>query len=565
MAEGELLWSPDAAQIAEANLTAFTRWLRDERGLGFGDYDALWRWSVENLDAFWQAIWDYFDISASAPPAAVLGARAMPGAEWFPGARLNYAEHALRRAQPGAAALVYCAETSPLRELTTDDPAAQVRIVATRLRATGVRPGDRVAAYLPNIPEAVVAMLASVSIGAVWTSCSPDFGWRGVLDRLGQLGPVVLFTVEGYRYGGRWYDRTSDVARIAGALDTLRHVVVVDRGDIGDAGGTVPADGRVRWTALLDHSPVPAETFAFAQVPLDHPLWILFSSGTTGLPKAIVHGHGGILIEQLKLQHFHLDLSPGDRLFFFTTTGWMMWNFVVSALVLGVCPVLYDGNPTHPDPGMLWRIAQDARAVIFGASPSYVDLMSNAGVVPGAQYDLSSLRAVMPAGSPVSPAHTAWFYDNVARDLWVATGSGDTDVCTGFVGGVPTLPVYAARSRHARWASPRPRGQPGPRGRRLVHAAVRHAGGRPAARCRSRRAHPRPPAPRVHPAPRPGPHHPGAADPHDPHRKEDGVPVRRIPLGAPPEQAANNNTMAAPEALDAFVTYGQKQRDYAVG
>ena len=440
VAEGDLLWTPDARRIADANLTAFTAWLRDERGADLGDdYRDVWRWSVTDLDGFWGAIWDYFDVRASNAPAAVLAARDMPGARWFPGARLNYAEHALRRAVEGGDALLSCSETTPLTPLSWDGLAAHVRIVATRLTAFGVRPGDRVVAWLPNTPEAVVAMLATTAIGAIWASCSPDFGTTGSLDRFAQLEPMVLFAVRSYHYGGRVHDRSAELAGIIAGLGDLAAVVLVDSPAVDAPAPT----GAVAWRDLLDHPPVPAESFTFTQVPFDHPLWILFSSGTTGLPKAIVHGHGGILLEQCKLQHLLMDLRAGDRLLFFTTTSWMMWNFVASALLLGVQPVLYDGSPTHPAPDALWRLVADAGVSFFGASPSYVDLMVRNGAVPRERFDLSALRAVMPAGSPVSPAHTAWFYAHVAEDLWVATGSGGTDVCTGLVGGVPTLPVRA--------------------------------------------------------------------------------------------------------------------------
>jgi acetoacetyl-CoA synthetase len=424
---GDLLWTPTAEQVAGANLTAFTGWLERERGLRFADYPALWRWSTTDLAGFWQAIWDYFGIEASEPPTTVLGRREMPGAEWFPGARLNFAQHVLRRARPGTHALLHGGETTALAGLPWEDFAGRIRILATRLREWGIQPGDRVVGYLPNIPETVIAMLAAASVGAIWAACSPDFGWRGALDRFGQLGPRVLFHVDGYRYGGQWHDRREEVRTIAAGLDGLEHVIRVPD----------------QWDSLLDHPEVPAEGFAFAQVPFDHPLWILFSSGTTGPPKAIVHPHGGILLEQLKLQHLHMDLREGDRIFFFTTTGWMMWNFLASSLLVGAVPVLYDGNPTHPDVDVLWRLAQDSGAAFFGASPSYVDIMRQSGVVPRERFDLSRLREIMPAGSPVSPECTAWFYDNVKRDVWVATGSGGTDCCTGFVGGVPTLPVYA--------------------------------------------------------------------------------------------------------------------------
>jgi acetoacetyl-CoA synthetase len=435
--EGDLLWQPGPRRVARANVTAFLRWLARERGRALGGYQELWHWSVTDLDGFWQAVWDYCGVAASAPPAAVLGRRAMPGAEWFPGARLNYAEHVLRNERPGAVALYHQSETAPLAAVRWPGLANSVRVLATRLRAMGVGPGDRVAGYLPNAPQAVVAMLATTAIGAIWSGCSPDFGWRGVSDRLGQLAPKVLFCVDSYRYGGRDFDRSAEVGQIAGRLPGLQHLVQVP----GPLGRPVP--GARAWAAVMEHPPVPAAGFRFEQVPFGHPLWILFSSGTTGLPKAITHSHGGILIEQLKLQAFNMDLRAGDTLFFYTTTGWMMWNFLVSSLLLGVRPLLYDGNPAHPHPGALWEMASGARVTMFGASPSYVGMLSAAGVVPGDRYDLSALDTVMLAGSPVSAEVAAWFYRNVKRDLWLHVGSGGTDVCTGFTGGAPTLPVYA--------------------------------------------------------------------------------------------------------------------------
>jgi acetoacetyl-CoA synthetase len=438
--EGDLLWTPSAEKIAQANLTAFTDWLAAKRGLRFDGYRSLWDWSVSDLEGFWQAIWDYGGIEASTPPDKVLGSKQMPGTEWFPGARLNYAQHVLRHEAQGGNALFYASESAPLAGLDWTELGGSVRILATRLRDLGVVPGDRVAAYLPNAPQAVIAMLATASIGAIWASCSPDFGWRGALDRFRQLEPNVLFCADGYRYGGRAFDRTTELREIIGGLPGLRHVVHVPS---LDPAAQPPVDQAISWQNLLDHPAVAAEDFAFEQVPFGHPLWIVFSSGTTGLPKAIMHSHGGILIEQLKLQILHMDLRAGDRMFFFTTTGWMMWNFLVSSLLIGVHPVLYDGNPTHPGPETLWRLAQDSDAAFFGASPSYVDIMIKAGLRPKDKFDLPHLRAVMPAGSPVSPECTAWFYDNVKQDVWVATGSGGTDMCTGLVGGVPTQPVYA--------------------------------------------------------------------------------------------------------------------------
>ena len=446
--EGELLWTPSAERAEGSNLTAFVRWLADERGLRFEDYDQLWRWSVTDLDAFWRAIWDYFEVGASAPPTAVLASRAMPGATWFPGARLNFAEQVLRRERSGGDALLSCSETAPLAGMPWEALAGQVRTLATWLREAGVAPGDRVVSFMPNVPNTVVAMLATTAVGATWASCSPDFGWRGVLDRFQQLEPKVLFAVDGYRFGGREFDRREELRQVVGGLPSLERVVHLPLLHPEEP-APLPAPS-IAWDAVLDRPPVAAGDFEFEQVAFDHPLWTLFTSGTTGLPKAIVHGHGGILLEQLKLQSFHLDLRAGDRLFFFTTTGWMMWNFLASSLALGVTPVLYDGSPAHPDLDVLWRITQDSRATLVGANPAYVDMMSRAGIVPGRRFDLSALRTVFPAGSPVSPECTAWFYRNVKEDLWVATGSGGTDCCCGFVGGVPTLPVRAGeiQARH---------------------------------------------------------------------------------------------------------------------
>ncbi|MCX7172152.1 MAG: acetoacetate--CoA ligase [Proteobacteria bacterium] len=438
--EGDLLWTPTPEWVEGTNIAHFMKWLQAERGLKFADYDELWRWSVGDIDSFWQAIWDYYGIKSSAPVQAVLGKRTMPGAEWFPGARLNYAEHVLRNQRPGANAVMFLNEVTPLTGVAWEDFAVQVRVLATHLRQMGVKPGDRVVAYLPNIPQAMIAMLATTAIGAIWASCSPDFGSRGVLDRLSQLSPKVLFCVDGYRYGGKPFDRTAELGEIIGGLGSLEQVIFLP---YLDAAAQPPVATAQRWDAIMKSEPVSAQDFSFEQLPFAHPLWTLFSSGTTGLPKPIVHSHGGILLEMHKLLHLHLDFRQDERAFFFTTTGWMMWNFLASGLLVGVCPVLFDGNPAYPDPDVLWKMAQDCGSSFFGASPTYVDIMAKAGIVPGKKYDLSKLRAIMPAGSPVSPECTAWFYDNVKKDMWVATGSGGTDCCTGFVGGVPTLPVYA--------------------------------------------------------------------------------------------------------------------------
>ncbi len=437
--QSELLWTPSPDWIAKTELARFMAFLRDTRGLGFTDYAGLWRWSVDDLEGFWGA--DFFAIKASEPYTRVLASSGMPGARWFPGARLNYAEHVLRRERPGADALIAVSEDSPPAGVPWPEFAAKVRLVATQLRALGVEPGDRVASYAPNIPETMIMMLAATAVGAIWASCSPDFGAKGVLDRLAQLKPKILFCVDGYRYGGKAFDRRAELRGVVAGLEGLDRVVTLKRLD-PDA----PFDlgvAATRFEDLLDHPPVAAEDFAFEQVAFDHPLWVLFSSGTTGLPKAIVHGHGGILLETMKTLAFHMDVHAGERAFFYTTTGWMMWNVVASMLAVGACPVLYDGNPAYPSIDALWRMADECGVAFFGASPSYVDIMRKADVVPKERFALKALRAIMPAGSPVSAECTGWFYANVKSDLWIATGSGGTDVCSGLVGGVPILPVRA--------------------------------------------------------------------------------------------------------------------------
>ncbi len=438
--EGEILWTPDAARIEHANVTALIRWLEHERDLSFGDYLRLWRWSVEDIESFWGALWEFFEVEASSAYRQVLGRRAMPGAEWFPGARLNYAQNVLRRERHGGVALLHASENRPLEPMSWQELAGQVRILATQLRALGVQPGERVVAWMPNIPQTMIAMLAATAIGAIWACCSPDFGERGVLDRFAQLSPAVLFCIDGYRYGGKPFDRRGELARILAGLPSVRHVIHLP---YLDPNAAAPRRDALSWAEALDHPAVDAEQFSFEQVAFDYPLWTLFSSGTTGLPKAIVHGHGGILLETLKNATFHFDLHPQDRLLFFTTTGWMLWNFLASTLATGAIPILYDGSPAYPAPDALWKLAQDCRATMLGASPTYVEQMARAGIVPGERYDLSYLRSISLAGSPATPACMAWFYANVKQDLWVANGSGGTDCCTGFVGGVPTLPVHA--------------------------------------------------------------------------------------------------------------------------
>jgi len=438
--EGELLWTPTADRVARSHLTKYLRWL-EQRGRKFENYEALWRWSVEDLPGFWQSMVDYCRLGFSQPASAVLGRREMPGAEWFPGARLNYAAQALRHERPGEDAILYLSERQPLKSMSWTEFARQVRVLATWMRSIGIQPGDRVVAYLPNTPEAIVGMYATASIGAVWSSCGPDFGARGVLDRYSQLAPKLILCVDGYSYGGKLFDKRAEIRQIIEGLPTLAHVVHLPYLDPADL---TPLTARSKfWADALAGTDPGREGFQFEQVPFAHPLFILFSSGTTGLPKAIIHCHGGITLEQLKLFHFHMDLHARQRMFFFTSTGWMMWNFLASSLLMDAVPVLYDGNPAWPTPDLLWKMADDTGANLFGASPTYQAILEKAGIVPKNSYKLEKLETIVLAGSPVTAECQQWFYENVKRDLWAQSGSGGTDVCSGLVGGVVNLPIYA--------------------------------------------------------------------------------------------------------------------------
>jgi len=434
----EKLWEPPAALVERSRLREYMRWLASERGLEFKGYDELWRWSVDDLEAFWASIWDFFEVQADGGYERVLGSREMPGAEWFAGTSLNYAEHVFVGKDDSETAILHASELRRLGELTWGDLRAQVAATAAGLRALGVERGDRVVAYMPNVPEATVAFLAAASIGAVWSSCSPDFGPASVIDRFAQIEPKVLFAVDGYRYGGKDFDRRQTVASLQAEMPSLERTVVLPYLD--PEPDLSPLRDAIRWDELL--APGEGAELHFERVPFDHPLWVLYSSGTTGLPKAIVQSQGGILLEHLKKLHLHVDAHPGDRLFWFTTTGWMMWNFLVSGLLTRAAIVLYDGNPGHPDMGVLWDLAERAGVTTFGTSASYIAACMKAGVEPGAGRDLSRLGAVGSTGSPLSPEGFDWIYEHLGKDTWLFSTSGGTDLCTAFVGGSALLPVY---------------------------------------------------------------------------------------------------------------------------
>jgi acetoacetyl-CoA synthetase len=434
----EKLWEPPAELVERARMTEFMRWLERERGLRFAGYHELWQWSVDDLEAFWAAIWDFFEVRADGDCERVLSSREMPGAEWFASTSLNYAEHVFAGKDEAEPAILHASELRELEELSWGALRAQVAAVATGLRGLGVERGDRVVAYLPNIPEAIVAFLATASIGAIWSSCSPDFGSASVIDRFAQIEPKVLFAVDGYRYGGKDFDRREVLAELQAAMPSLERTVVLPYLD--DDPDLSPLRDAARWDELLAAG--EGADLTFERVPFDHPLWVLYSSGTTGLPKAIVQGQGGILLEHLKKLHLHVDAHPGDRLFWFTTTGWMMWNFLVSGLLTRAAIVLYDGNPGHPDMGVLWDLAERAGITMFGTSASYIAACMKAGVEPAAGRNLARLEAVGSTGSPLSPEGFDWVYEQLGGDTWLFSTSGGTDLCTAFVGGTPLLPVY---------------------------------------------------------------------------------------------------------------------------
>ncbi|MFO7961553.1 MAG: acetoacetate--CoA ligase [Nitriliruptoraceae bacterium] len=443
VALGTLLWEPPSDARTTTRMGRFITEVERSRGLELPTYEAAWRWSVDDLDAFWAEVARWFDVTFHGPPSSVLSSRDLPGARWYPGATLNYAEHALRR-RDDEPAIVARSQTRDEVVVSFAELADQVARAAAGLRRLGVERGDRVVGYLPNVPETIVAFLACASIGAIWSSCAPEFGTRAVIDRVQQIEPKVLLVVDGYRYGTKEVDRTTEVAEIRAALPTLEATVLLPYLRAGDSASAEAAaragvPGATTWAELLAE---PAE-LTFDAVPFDHPLYVLYSSGTTGLPKAIVHGHGGILLEHLKMLGLHHDLGPGDRFCWFTTTGWMMWNYLVSGLTVGATVVLVDGDPGYPDLLALWRIAAELQVTLLGVGAPFLLGCRKAGLSPRSELDLSRLRSIGSTGAPLPPEGFGWVYEHVGDDLLLTSASGGTDLCTAFVAGAPLLPVHA--------------------------------------------------------------------------------------------------------------------------
>lgn len=433
----KLLWTPTQEMMEKSNLHQYFKWLEAKKGLTFTEYDALWKWSVDQPAAFWESLWEYFEIMSHTPYSSVISGEEMPHYNWFEGSTLNYAEHIFRRKNEVHPAILFQSENQHLIAISWEELADKVAILQGFLQGCGVGKGDRVVAFIPNIPEATIAFLATVSLGAVWSSCSPDFGTGSVVDRFKQISPKVLITVDGYRYGGKSFDRREVVGDITSQITSIERVILIDSLDAEK--GCEGIEKGILWKDVME---LPAEALFFEPVPFSHPIWVLYSSGTTGAPKAITHGHGGVLLEHYKYLAFHNDVHPGERFFWFSTTGWMMWNFVQASLLMGATIVLYDGSPGYPTINVLWKFAEETGINHFGTSAPYLVACMKAGITPGKEFDLSQLRSIGSTGSPLPPEAFDYIYEHIKKDVWLCSMSGGTDVCTAFVGGNPLLPVY---------------------------------------------------------------------------------------------------------------------------
>jgi len=428
----KILWEPTAETIDKANITAYSRWLEGTVDIQATTYPELWRWSVEELEDFWESLWTYFGVRSGTPHSTALVSRKMPGAQWFPGSTLNYAEHIFAGRDPAKTALISKTEQTEPSTMTWEELQRKVGALSESLRSLGVGNGDRVAAYLPNVPETVVSLLACASIGAVWSSCAPDFGATSAVDRFKQIGPKVLIASHGYTYRGKWNSKEDIVDRIRESIPSIEQTIMT--GDSKDG-----VSRSLSWDDLAKGSAKPA----FERMPFDHPLWIVYSSGTTGLPKPLVHGHGGILLEHLKTLSLHNNLGPDDKMFWYTSTGWMMWNYLVSSLLLDSTIILYEGDPFYPDGNALWSLAEATGMTFMGASAAYVNALMKSGVEPRSSYGLGKLKGFGSTGSALTENAFEWVYAHVKNDIWLTSISGGTDLATAFLGGCPILPVRA--------------------------------------------------------------------------------------------------------------------------
>jgi acetoacetyl-CoA synthetase len=436
--QSRLLWTPSATFKKQSNLRKYIDWLRTHKNLDFQDYHNLWKWSTDDLSGFWESMWEYFDIISHSPYQQVVSDSKMPGAKWFEGSTLNYAEHIFRQKHTDQPAILFRSERHSLVEISWEELRSQVASMRYYLQSVGVGKGDRVVAFLPNIPEATIAFLAACSLGAIWSSCSPDFGLKSVVDRFKQIEPKVLFTVDGYQYNGKPYDKSDIVKQLIEEMPTVEKVVLLPYLNPQIDYREIPKS--ILWN---DTFRADAPELSFDPVPFDHPIWVLYSSGTTGIPKAITHSHGGVLLEHYKYLAFHNDVHPGERFFWFSTTGWMMWNFVQASLLMDATIVLYDGSPGYPDLNGLWQLCEDAEISHFGTSAPFLVACMRQGLHPGKTNDLSKLRSIGSTGAPLPPEAFDWIYDAIKSDIWLCSMSGGTDVCTAFVGGCPLEEVYA--------------------------------------------------------------------------------------------------------------------------